>query len=157
MAPLPTSFVTFTLDQRQMYSPVGLRALFGQETALKLTETELLRLLGGATRSDMKEWKRAATAKEAITLPNDTLNRVRGALVVFQAVLQRFPKSHDRAAEWLRKPHPAFDKKAPLTAMMDSNPEGLLSVVRYVKIQNTLPDPKKATAKPIRRKRSENA
>lgn len=159
MAAHPSTSVNFTLEQRQTFSPVGLRALFAQETAFKLSEAELLRLLGGVTRSDMKEWKRAALAKESITLPNDTLNRVRGALVIFQATLKRFPKSHERAEEWLRKPHPAplFGGKSPITLMMDANPEGMANVVRYVQIQNTLPDPKKATAKPIRRKKSENA
>ena len=158
--PNPTpGFVSFTLEQRQQMSPVGLRALFRNEQNFRLTETELSRVLGGATKSDLKEWKRAALAYESITLPNATLNRVRGVLLVFEATLKRFPKSPERAEAWLRTPHPApaFEGKSPLALMMDADPDGMVRVVRYVTIQNTLPDAKKATPKPVRRRRSEPA
>lgn len=152
-------FVSFTLEQRQQMSPVGLRALFRNEQNFRLSETELSRMLGGATKSDLKEWKRAAMAHESITLPNTTLNRVRGVLIVLNAALQRFPKNPERAETWLRTPHPApaFEAKSPLALMMDADPEGMVRVVRYVTIQNTLPDSKKATPKPVRRRRSEPA
>jgi len=127
------TLISFSVEERQNFSPVGLRALFRMEPVFHLTDVEISRILGGASRSDVKEWKRAALAKEAVTLPNETLNRLRSALVIFNQLGRKFPKALDKAEDWLRKPHaaPMFGGRSPLALMMDVEIRYLIAVARY--------------------------
>lgn len=127
------ALIAFSVEDRQNFSPVGLRALFRMETIFHLTDVEIARLLGGASRSDVKEWKRAAIAKEPVTLSNETLNRLRAVLSIFNQIGRKFPKDLDKGEEWLRRPHaaPNFSGRSPLALMMDVEIRYVLAVARY--------------------------
>ena len=145
----PSHVVPFTVEERQNYSPAALRAIFRMEDVFHLSDTEMSRLLGGATRSDVKEWKRAALAHEPVTLPNETLNRVRIALLVFNQLGRKFPQALDKAEEWLRRTHPspAFGGRSPLALLMDVEARYGEQALRYT-VANPLVNEAKTSPKP---------
>jgi hypothetical protein len=150
------SLVPFSLEQRTTLSGVGLRSLFKLEDTLSLTEAEVVKILGRPSKTEYKEWKRSALAKETVILPSDALNRVRAFIIVCHQVSVRWPKNPEKVASWLKTPHsaPIFQKKSPLVMMGEVDINHVMNVVRYVETFSNTPDPKKATPKPVRRKTS---
>lgn len=145
---------TFTLEERQNFSPVGLRALFRVEDTFRLSDVEIGRILGGASRSDVKEWKRAALAKETVILPSDTLQRLVKALVIFNELGRKFHKSLDKAEEWLRRPNgsPVFGTRSPIALMMDVEPRYIMGVAKYAQSHPLVLDFKIPAQKPERKR-----
>lgn len=149
-----TTTSTFTLEERQKFSPVGLRALFRVEDPFRLSDVEIGRILGGASRSDVKEWKRAALANETVILPDETLKRLVKALVIFNELGRKFPKSLDKADEWLRRANasPVFGARSPLALMMDVEGRYIAAVAKYAQHSPLVLD-SKMPAQKVERKR----
>ena len=138
-------------------SPVGLRALFRMEAPFTISDVEIGRILGGASRSDVKEWRRAAQAKEAITLQNEPFNRLRWALLVFNGIGKNFAASTEKGHEWLRKSNwnPPFSGRSPIALMMDVEAQYLASAAAYANTRPLAADLKTplASKMPKRKKR----
>lgn len=148
-------YLSFSSEDRQNMSPVGLRSLFRMEEPFTISDVEIGRMLGGISRSDIKEWRRAALAKEVITLQNEPFNRLRWSLLVFQGIGRNFPNSLDKGHEWLRKNNwaPTFGGRTPIALMMDVEAQYLAAAAQYANAKPLALDLKAAAPKAPKRKR----
>lgn len=147
--------IDFSLQERKKLSGVGLRTIFKLEEIIGLTEEDFLKILGKPNKTQYKEWRRAAMAKESVVLPSDTLNRVRSLLLVYKHVSLKWPKNPEKIYSWLTTPHsaPIFQKKSPISLIGDEDVKNAINAVRYVESFSNVPDAQNATPKPVRRKK----
>jgi uncharacterized protein (DUF2384 family) len=124
----------FTPQERALYSGPGVRALLALKTHWRVTDSNISRLLGRPSRTEMKEWLRAAEARERIIISSEQLHRISTILKVFDALTKRYEGAQEKASRWLRTPHKAavFGGKPPLALLEHADLDTVLAVRNYV-------------------------
>jgi hypothetical protein len=129
----------FTPDERALYSGPGMRALIALKDHWRITDSNLSRMLGRPSRTELKEWLRAAEAGERIIISAERLHRISTILKVFDALSKRFDGAQEKASRWLRAPHPAavFSGKPPLYSLEHTDINTVLAVRNYISTWKT--------------------
>jgi uncharacterized protein (DUF2384 family) len=124
----------FTPDERALYSGPGMRALLALKNHWRLTDSNLSRMLGRPSRTELKEWLRAAEAGERIIISSERLHRISTILKVFDTLSKRFGGAQEKASRWLRAPHTAavFSGKTPLNSLEHTDINTVLAVRNYI-------------------------
>jgi uncharacterized protein (DUF2384 family) len=124
----------FTPEERALLSGPGMRALLTLKVHWRITDSNISRMLGRPSRTELKEWMRAAEAKERIIMSSDQLHRVSVIVKVFDSLTARFEGAQEKASRWLRTPHKAavFCGKAPLVYLEHNDLDSVLAVRNYV-------------------------
>lgn len=124
----------FSSAERAEMSSTAMRALIALKDHWRITDSNISRLLGRPSRTELKEWTRAALARERIILSSDQLHRISVILKVFDALTNKFEGAQEKASRWLRTPHKAavFSGKAPLVYLEHTDLDCVLAVRNYV-------------------------
>lgn len=68
--------------------------------------------------------------RENTPLPDDPniMQRITHVLGIAEALRTTFPRNHQMGAHWLRKPHRRFNRRTPLSVILQDGLNGLISV-----------------------------
>jgi uncharacterized protein (DUF2384 family) len=129
----------FTPEERAVYSGAGVRALLALKDHWRITDSNISRLLGRPSRTELKEWLRAAGAQERVIVGSEQLHRISAILKVFDALTRRYEGAQEKASRWLRTPHKAavFSGKPPLALLEHADLDSVLAVRNYVETWKT--------------------
>jgi uncharacterized protein (DUF2384 family) len=129
----------FTPEERAIYSGPGVRALLALKDHWRITDSNISRLMGRPSRTELKEWLRAAAAHERVIIGNEHLHRISAILKVFDSLTKRYDGAQEKASRWLRTPHKAavFSGKPPLALLEHSDLDTVLAVRNYVETWKT--------------------
>jgi hypothetical protein len=97
----------FTPQERAEYSGPGVRALLALKSHWRITDSNISRMLGRPSRTELKEWLRAAQARERVILSSEQLHRISAIIKVFDALNKRYDGAQEKSSRWLRTPHKA--------------------------------------------------
>lgn len=124
----------FTPQERAQFSSPGMRAILALKMHWRITDSNISRLLGRPSRTELKEWMRAAETNERIILSSDQLHRISAVLKVFDALTRRYEGAQEKSSRWLRTPHKAvvFSGKTPLSYLEHADLDCVLAVRNYV-------------------------
>lgn len=132
----------FTPQERAEYSGPGVRALLALKTHWRITDSNISRMLGRPSRTELKEWLRAAQARERVILSSEQLHRISAIIKVFDALNKRYEGAQEKSSRWLRTPHKAavFAGKPPLGFLEHADIDSVLAVRNYVETWKALDD-----------------
>lgn len=124
----------FSPEERAALSGPGVRAMVTLKNHWRITDSNISRLLGRPSRTELKEWLRAAQAGERIMVSSEQLHRISVILKVFDCLTKKYEGAQEKCSRWLRTPHKAavFNGKPPLTLLEHADLDVVLAVRNYV-------------------------
>ena len=125
-------------EAREPYLNIGkvsapaLRTLFRIADAWKLSNKEVMVILGSPPRSTFYKWKQG----EQLILPHDVLERISYIFGIYSALQVLLPKP-EAADEWIKKPNsaPLFGGRSALDRMLSGQVADLYVVRQYLDAQ----------------------
>ena len=113
-------------------SAPALRTLFRIADAWKLSNKEVMVILGSPPRSTFYKWKQG----EQLILPHDVLERISYIFGIYSALQVLLPKP-EAADEWIKKPNsaPLFGGRSALDRMLSGQVADLYVVRQYLDAQ----------------------
>jgi len=125
-------------EAREPYLNIGkvsapaLRTLFRIADSWKLSNKEVMVILGSPPRSTFYKWKQG----EQLILPHDVLERISYIFGIYSALQVLLPKP-EAADEWIKKPNsaPLFGGRSALDRMLSGQVADLYVVRQYLDAQ----------------------
>ena len=113
-------------------SAPALRTLFRIADSWKLSNKEVMVILGSPPRSTFYKWKQG----EQLILPQDVLERISYIFGIYSALQVLLPKP-EAADEWIKKPNsaPLFGGRSALDRMLSGQVADLYVVRQYLDAQ----------------------
>jgi hypothetical protein len=94
----------------------------------KISAEDMLRLLGLPEEVRPRHMQQYRQGDKVFPQTEDILHRIDHVVGIADALRTTFPFSNQMRLMWLQKPHRRFQKRPPLTVMLDEGTDGLMKV-----------------------------
>lgn len=100
-----------------------------------LSEAQQQQLLG-VNPAQFSDWRSCCLTDQQPSVPLQTLERIGAVFGIYRALFTLFG-SDERGSAWLRRPNraAAFRGNSALAMMLGADPQGLFSVLRYLRAE----------------------